>query len=80
MVGFFIVFMKPTAFLQIKVSHVSLINEFIDECNIKHLFKDTHRKKLFYSIQYENSCLAASDLFHMFTQSIKFYTFYYHVR
>ena len=39
---------------------------------------DTHRKKLFYSIQYKNVWLAASDLFDMFTQSIKFYyTFYY---
>ena len=26
-----------------------------------------------------NGRLAASDLFHMFTQSIKFYTFHYHV-
>ena len=32
----------------------------------------THREKLFYSIQYKNGCLAASELFHMFTQSIKF--------
>ena len=29
---------------------------------------DTHREKLFYSIQYKNGCLADSDLFHMFTQ------------
>ena len=27
---------------------------------------------MFYSIQYKNGCLAASDLFHMFTQSVKF--------
>ena len=27
----------------------------------------TLREKLFYSIQYKNDCLAASDLFHMFT-------------
>ena len=41
---------------------------------------DTHREKLcFYSIQYKNGCLAASDFFHIFTQSIKFYTFYYQV-
>ena len=26
-----------------------------------------------HSIQYKNDCLAASDLYHMFTQSIKFY-------
>ena len=26
-----------------------------------------------------NGCLAASDLFHMFTQPIKFYAFHYHV-
>ena len=33
---------------------------------------DTHRERLvFYSIQYRNGWLAASDLFHMFTQSIK---------
>ena len=36
-------------------------------------------KTKFYSNQYKNGCLAASDLFHVFTQSIKFYTFYYHV-
>ena len=36
-------------------------------------------KTMFYSVYYKNDCLAASDLFHMFTQSIKFYTFYYHV-
>ena len=35
---------------------------------------DTHRERLqvFYSVQYKNGWLAASDLFHMFTQSIKF--------
>ena len=43
-------------------------------------FNDTHREKLFYSIQYKNGWLAACDLFDMFTQSVKFYyTFYYHV-
>ena len=36
-------------------------------------------KTRFYLIQYKNDCLAASNLFHMFTQWIKFYTFYYHV-
>ena len=30
-----------------------------------------------HSIQYRNGWLAASDLFDMFTQSIKFYTFHY---
>ena len=44
------------------------------------LLNETPRKKLFYLIQYKNGWLAASDLFDMFTQSIKFYyTFYYHV-
>ena len=44
------------------------------------LLNETHKKKLFYLIQYKNGWLAASDLFDMFTQSIKFYyTFYYHV-
>ena len=37
-------------------------------------------KAVFYSVQYKNGWLAASDLFDMFTQSIKFYyTLYYHV-
>ena len=37
-------------------------------------------KTVFYSIQYKNGWLAASDLFDMFTQWIKlYYTFYYHV-
>ena len=40
---------------------------------------DTHREKLvFFSVQYKNGCLAAFDLSHMFTQSIKFYKFHYH--
>ena len=44
-------------------------------------FNDTHRERLvFHSIQYMNGWLAASDLFHMFTQSIKFYIFHYQYR
>ena len=35
---------------------------------------------MFYSIQYRNGWLAASDLFDMFTQSNKFYTFHYQYR
>ena len=34
---------------------------------------------MFCSSQYRNGCLAASEFFHMFTQSIKFHTFRYHV-
>ena len=42
------------------------------------IFNDTHLENLFYSVQYKNGWLAASDLFGMFTQSIKFYyTLYY---
>ena len=36
-------------------------------------------KNCVFSIQYKNSCLAASDLFHMFTQSMKFFTFHDHI-
>ena len=37
-------------------------------------------EKLFYSVKYKIGWLAASDLFYMFTQSIKcYYTLYYHV-
>ena len=41
---------------------------------------DTHREKLcFTQFSIRNGWLAASDLFRIFTQSIKFYTFHYHV-
>ena len=36
-------------------------------------------KTVFHSIQYKTGRLAVSNLFHMFTQSNKFYTLYYHV-
>ena len=41
---------------------------------------DTHREKLYF-VQFstKNGCLPASDLFHMFTQAITFYTFHYRV-
>ena len=42
---------------------------------------DTHRERLmFHSIQYRNDWLAAYDLFDMFKNSIKFYTFHYQYR
>ena len=43
--------------------------------------KDTQRETLFYSIQYKNLfiSLTASDIFHVFTQTIKFYTFHCHI-
>ena len=47
----------------------------------KILANDTHRERLvFHSVQYRNGWLAVSDLFEMFTQSIKFYTFHYQYR
>ena len=46
---------------------------------IQHV-NDTHWEKLrFTKLCIRNVWLAASDLFRMFTQSIKFYTFHYHV-
>ena len=43
-----------------------------------YLINDTHRERLmFHSVQYRNGWLASSDLFDMFTQLIKFYTFHY---
>ena len=45
------------------------------------LLNVTHREILmFHAIQSRNGWLAASDLFDMFTQSIKFYTFHYQYR
>ena len=45
------------------------------------MVNDNHwGKTMFYAVQYKNGWLAASDLFDMFTQPIKFYyTFHYHV-
>ena len=39
----------------------------------------TGKNSALFSIQYKNGWFAASDLFYMFAQSIKFYTFYYYV-
>ena len=51
------------------------------QCRQTFSVNDTHRERLvFHSIQYRNGWLAASDLFDMFTQSIKFYTFHYQYR
>ena len=45
------------------------------------IINDTHREKLRCSVQYKNGWLAASDLFDVFTQSIKFhYTFYTRIK
>ena len=42
---------------------------------------DTHRLRLvFHLVQYRNGWLVASDLFHVFTQSIKPYTFRHQYR
>ena len=42
---------------------------------------DTHWDRLvFHSVHDRNGWLAASDLFDMFTQSVKFYTFHYQYR
>ena len=42
-------------------------------------YRYSPRKTVFYSVQYKNGWLAASDLFYMFTQSVKFYMFHCHV-
>ena len=66
-------FHAVTSTLEIIISPENVCNKF--------LLKDTHRERLvFHSIQYSNGWLAASDLFDMFTQSVKFYTFHYQYR
>ena len=51
-----------------------------DTCWTLFCINDTHREKMcFTQFSTKNGCLAASDLFNMFTQSVKFYTFHYHV-
>ena len=54
-----------------------MFNFYIDSNTFPNGLNDTDREKMFYSIQCKNGCLAASDLFHLFKQSVKFYTFYY---
>ena len=56
----------------------NILNFHSSDLTVK-LIDDTHMEKLFYAIQYKNGCLAASDLFHMFTQSPKLYIFHYPV-
>ena len=46
---------------------------------LRSYINDTHRENGVLLIQHKNGCLAASDLFHVFTQSVKFYTFHYYV-
>ena len=48
--------------------------------DICHSFNDPQREKFcFIQISKKNGGLAASNLFHMFAQSVIFYTFYYHI-
>ena len=62
--------------------------KFLNLCIIWHIFRsyrfvaeltlnNIRREKLFYSIQHKNDCLANSDIFYMFTQSFKVYTFHF---
>ena len=56
-----------------------IFNAKIYLANFKTAILTIQGKTVFYSIQCKNGCLAASDLFHVVTQSIKFCTFYYHI-
>ena len=47
--------------------------------NKKYSQRYSQGKTIFYSIQYKNGYLAASAPFHIFTESVKLYTFHYHV-
>ena len=47
--------------------------------NKKYSQRYSQGKTIFYSIQYKNGYLAASVPFHIFTESVKLYTFHYHV-
>ena len=51
-------------------------------CGKSNRFNDTHTAKLLYAMHTEiswNINLAVSEIFHMFTQSIKFYTSHCHI-
>ena len=51
------------------------------QCRQTFSVNDTHRERLvFHSIQYRNGWMVASNLFDMFTQSIKFHAFRYQHR
>ena len=58
------------------LSHVRRYNTLNIVTSLTILVAENCVLSWFYLIQYENGWLAASDLFHMFTQS---YTFYYRV-
>ena len=58
-------------------------NNLLSVCHAQKvcLLNDNHRERLlFHSIQYRSGWLVAFDLFDMFTQSVKFYTFHYQYR
>ena len=65
-----------------------LIKDFFSKCDqIRRklqiwllLLKKLLTRLVFQSLQYRNGWLAATDLFDMFTQSIKFHTFHYQYR
>ena len=63
-----------------KKLHLRCASEYASELAFE--VNDTHHRErlVFQSFQYWNGWLAASDLFHMFTQAIKFYTFHYQYR
>ena len=53
----------------------------LKQSNIAWQFNDTYSERLvFHLIQYRNGWMAASNLFHMFTESIKFCTLHYQYR
>ena len=47
-------------------------HQCVQKISIVKIFNATYRRKLFHSIEYKNAWLATSDLFYMFTQSVKF--------
>ena len=66
--------MKPADY-----EHVFMSILYVSQYPVFLITRYSQGKTVFYSVQYKNGCLAASGLFHIFTQSIKFYIFHYHV-
>ena len=74
-------FMLKAVFVLEIVTFLSWLFGYVEKrLDEKAMVNDTHREKLcFTQFSKKNGWLAASDLFHVFTLSIKFYTFHYDV-
>ena len=70
---------KMSPLMNFDKDHVFISLQLIPFSAVQKVYDFSFRKSANLYQMWLQDCLAASDLFHMFIQSIKFYTFHYHV-